>query len=125
MSDQAGLNQSCNFNSVRGLDKIRKMPVDNEELAQAKETFINQFIFKFTTSASIVAQKVDIEYEELPLNYLETYLDNVQAVTQENVQCVAKKYLHPDEIEILVVGNKEKFDKQLDNFGKVSVIELE
>src|SRR3989338_7474432 len=111
--------------ALEELDKIRKMPVDNEELAQAKETFINQFIFKFTTSASIVAQKVDIEYEELPLNYLETYLDNVQAVTQEDVQRVAKEYLHPDEIEILVVGNKEKFDKQLDNFGKVSVVELE
>ncbi len=110
--------------ALEELDKIRKMSIDKEELAQAKETFMNQFVFRFTTSASIVAQKVDIEYEELPLNYLETYLSNVQAVTREDVQRVAKKYLHPDEIKILVVGNKEKFDKQLDSFGKVNVIEL-
>jgi predicted Zn-dependent peptidase len=71
-----------------------------------------------------VGQKIDIEYEELPLNYLETYLDNVQAVTQEDVQRVARKYLHPDEIKVLVVGDKEKFDKPLDSFGKVNVIEL-
>lgn len=110
--------------ALEELDKIRKTPVDKEELFLAKETFMNQFVFRFTTSASIVAQKVDIEYEDLPLNYLETYLDNVQSVTQEDVLRVAKKYLHPDEIKILVVGDKEKFDKSLDNFGKVNVIEL-
>ena len=110
--------------ALEELEKIRKTPIDKEELTQAKETFMNQFVFRFTTSASIVGQKADIEYEELPLNYLETYLDNVQAVTHEDVQRVARKYLHPDEIKILVVGDKEKFDKPLDSFGKVNVIEL-
>lgn len=110
--------------ALEELEKIRKSPIDKEELTQAKETFMNQFVFRFTTSASIVGQKVDIEYEELPLNYLETYIANVQAVTQEDVQRVARKYLHPDEIKILVVGDKEKFDKPLDSFGKVNVIEL-
>lgn len=110
--------------ALEEIEKIRKMPVNQEELVQAKETFMNQFIFRFTTSASIVAQKVDIEYEGLPLNYLETYLENVQAVTQDDIQRVARKYLHPDQIKILVVGDREKFDKPLDNFGKVNVIEL-
>ena len=110
--------------ALEELEKIRKSPIDKEELTQAKETFMNQFVFRFTTSASIVGQKVDIEYEELPLNYLETYLGNVQAVTHEDIQQVARKYLHPDEIKILVVGDKDKFDKPLDSFGKVNVIEL-
>lgn len=110
--------------TLEEIDKMRKSPVDKDELAMAKETFMNQFIFRFTTSASIVAQKVDIEYEELPLNYLETYLDNVQAVTQEDIQRVAKKYLRPEDVKILVIGDKEKFDKPLDNFGKVNGIEL-
>ncbi|MBI2470741.1 MAG: insulinase family protein [Planctomycetes bacterium] len=110
--------------ALEELEKIRKTPIEKEELTQAKETFMNQFVFRFTTSASIVGQKVDIEYEDLPLNYLETYIANVQAVTQEDVQKVARKYLHPDEIKILVVGDKEKFDKPLDSFGKVNVIEL-
>ncbi|GAN31863.1 MAG: putative peptidase [Candidatus Brocadia sinica] len=110
--------------ALEEIDKIRKAPIDKEELALAKETFMNQFVFRFMTSASIVAQKVDIEYEDLPLNYFETYLDKVQSVTQEDVQRVARKYLHPDEIKILVVGDKEKFDKPLDSFGKVNIIEL-
>ncbi|MBI5678075.1 MAG: insulinase family protein, partial [Planctomycetes bacterium] len=110
--------------ALEELEKIRKSPIDKDELTQAKETFTNQFVFRFTTSASIVGQKVDIEYEELPLNYLETYIANVLAVTQEDVQRVARKYLHPDEIKILVVGDNEKFDKPLDSFGKVNVIDL-
>ncbi len=110
--------------ALEELEKIRKSPIDKEELTQAKETFTNQFVFRFTTSASIVGQKVDIEYEDLPLNYLETYIANVQAVTHEDVQRVARKYLHPDEIKILVVGDNAKFDKPLDSFGKVNVIEL-
>jgi predicted Zn-dependent peptidase len=110
--------------ALEELDKIRKKPVDIEELSLAKETFMNQFVFRFTTSASIVAQKVDIEYEDLPLDYLETYLENVQAVTLDDVQRVAKKYLHPGDIKILVVGDEEKFDKPLDSFGKVNIIEL-
>ena len=110
--------------ALEELEKIRKSPIDKDELTQAKETFANQFVFRFTTSASIVGQKVDIEYEELPLNYLETYIANVQAVNQEDVQRVARKYLHPDEVKILVVGDNEKFDKPLDSFGKVNVIEL-
>ena len=110
--------------ALEELENIRKTPIDKDELSQAKETFMNQFVFRFTTSASIVGQKVDIEYEDLPLNYIETYLDNVQAVTHEDVQRVARKYLYPDEIKILVVGDNEKFDKPLDGFGKVNVIEL-
>ena len=37
---------------------------------------------------------------------------------------MARKYLHPDKMMLLVVGNKEKFDSPLSNFGDVNVIEL-
>jgi len=111
--------------ALEEIEKMRAVPVDNEELTHAKETILNQFVFRFTTSASIVAQMIDIEYEGLPLDYLETYVDNIQAVTIEDIQRVAQKYLHPDKIKILVVGNKDKFDKPLDTFGKVNEIALE
>lgn len=111
--------------ALEEIDKIRKTSVGDEELMLAKETFMNQFIFRFVASAHIVGQMVDIEYEGLPLNYLDTYLDNVKAITKEDVARVARKYLHPDKMKILVVGNKEKFDKPLDTFGEVNVIKLE
>jgi predicted Zn-dependent peptidase len=48
--------------ALEEIERMRTTPVDNEELTHAKETFLNQFVFRFTTSASIVAQMVDIEY---------------------------------------------------------------
>ncbi|OHB72207.1 MAG: hypothetical protein A2W17_07555 [Planctomycetes bacterium RBG_16_41_13] len=111
--------------ALEEIERMRATPVDNEELTHAKETFLNQFVFRFTTSASIVAQMVDIEYEGLPLDYLETYVNNIQAVSAEDIKRVAQKHLHPDKISILVVGNKDKFDKPLDTFGKVNEVLLE
>ncbi|MHC4268718.1 MAG: M16 family metallopeptidase [Planctomycetota bacterium] len=105
--------------------KIREEQVDDEELELAKDTYINQFIFKFTSSASVVAQMVGIEYEGLPLNYLETYVDSIKVITKEDIMRVAKKYLHPDDIKLLVIGDMEKFDKPLAEFGEVNTIELE
>jgi zinc protease len=105
--------------------KIREEQVDDEELELAKDTYINQFIFKFTSSASVVAQMVGIEFEGLPLNYLETYVDNIKVITKDDIERVAKEYLHPDEIKLLVIGDKDKFDKPLGEFGEVNIIELE
>ncbi len=105
--------------------KIREEQVDDEELELAKDTYINQFIFKFTSSASVVGQMVGIEYEGLPLNYLETYVNNIKSVTKEDITRVAKEYLHPDEIKLLVIGDMEKFDKPLSEFGEVNTIKLE
>ncbi|MCQ4574630.1 MAG: insulinase family protein [Candidatus Brocadiales bacterium] len=105
--------------------RIKQRPVSDDELNGAKDTFINQFIFLFTTSGAIVSHMVDIEYKGLPLDYLDTYVDNIKAVTREDLMKVAKKYLHPDKIIILVVGDEDKFDRPLNDFGKVNVLELE
>ncbi len=104
--------------------KIREEYVDDNELALAKDTYINQFIFKFTSSASVVGQMVGIEYAGLPLDYLETYVDNIKVITREDIARVAKEYLHPDEVKLLVIGDMEQFDKPLTEFGEVNTIEL-
>ncbi|HHT9134642.1 MAG TPA: M16 family metallopeptidase [Candidatus Avalokitesvara rifleensis] len=106
------------------LQRIKQKPVSDEELTLAKDTFINQFIFLFTTSTAIVSHMVDIEYEGLPLDYLDTYVANITAVTKEDVLRVAQEYLHPDKITLLVVGNEKRFDRPLNHFGNVSIIEL-
>lgn len=105
--------------------KIRDELIDDDELELAKDTYINQFIFKFTSSSSIVGQMVEIEYEGLPLDYLETYVDNIKVITKEDIERVAKEYLHPDNIKLLVIGDMKQFDKPLTVFGEVNAIKLE
>lgn len=110
------------LNEVR---KIKDELVDVDELELAKDTYINQFIFKFTTSASIVGQMVGIEFEGLPLDYLETYVDNIKSITREDILRVSKEYLHPDKMHLLVIGDQEQFDKPLSVFGEVNNIPLD
>ena len=59
-------------------------------------------------------------YYGLPSNYLETYRANIEKVTKDDVVRVAKKYVHADDLSILVVGKAADFDKPLDTLGKVT-----
>ncbi len=104
--------------------EIRENPVKDEELKNAKEYIVNSFVFKFTSNARIVSRFVTFEYYNLPTNYLETYLENIRKVTKKDILRVAQKYLKPDQTVILVVGNKNKFEAPLNEFGKVNEIKL-
>ena len=66
-----------------------------EELDWAKKTLINQFIFSFTSSASIVSQQIQLEYDGQPPDTLEKYRERVGAVTFEDLERVAAQHLHP------------------------------
>jgi predicted Zn-dependent peptidase len=106
------------------IERIRSEPVTPEELARAKESFSNSFVFRFTTASQIVEEMVGIEFFGLPRDYLKTYLSRVAAVTAEDVLRAAQTYLHPDRATILILGNREKFSEPLDAFGEVRVIPL-
>jgi predicted Zn-dependent peptidase len=110
--------------ALEEIQKIKEKPVEEEELVNAKDTFTNQFIFLFTSTSAIVSHMVSLEYQGLPPDYLDTYVAKVKAVTREDILRVARKYLQPDKITLLVVGNKDRFDRPLSEFGEVKTIEL-
>ena len=56
---------------------------------------------------------------------METYREKIAAVTVDDVNTVAEKYLHLDRAVLMVVGNSDKFDGSLNEFGNVIVIPLE
>lgn len=105
--------------------RIRSGPVSEEELQRAKDSFLNSFVFSFARPAQIVGRQVSLEYYGLPGDFLERFRDRVAAVTTEDIQRVARQYLHPDGFTLLVVGKQEHFDRPLSSFGKVSTIVLE
>jgi predicted Zn-dependent peptidase len=104
---------------------MTKKPVTDQELALSKDSIINSFIFGFTNTASVASQKARLEYYHYPVGYLENYRDNIARVTKEDVLRVAKKYLHPEALKLVVVGDTKRFEKPLSTFGKVEQIKLE
>ena len=106
---------------VKGL---RDTPVPTAELQRTKDSLINSFVFGFESSSQIAFQQMMLAYRGFAPDFLETFTDNIAKVTAEDVQAVAQKYLHPDALTIVTVGNKESFDRPLDEFGEVNEIEI-
>ena len=83
-------------------------PPTEEELAQAKETMINSFINRWTGSSYALAQIMGLEFLGRPADYYQTYLDRLRRITTADVQRVAKKYLHPDRLVVVLVGKRSE-----------------
>lgn len=104
---------------------MTKELVSEEELKQAKESIINSFIFGFARADYIVTQQARLDYYDFPQGYLENFRDNIAKVSREDVLRVARKYLHPEAMTIMVVGDDSKFDQPLSTVGTVREIKLE
>lgn len=109
---------------VNVVKDLRQNPVPSDELQRTKDSLINSFVFSFESSSQIALQQMMFAYRGIAPDYLETYTDKIAAVTVEDVQHVAQKYLHPDALTIVAVGNQENFDRPLSEFSEVNVIEI-
>ena len=103
---------------------LRENPVSEEELQRTKDSLINSFVFGFESSSQIAFQQMMLAYRGFAPDFLETYTDNIAKVTAEDVQAVAQKYLHPDALTIVTVGNQDNFDRPLGEFGEVNEIKI-
>ncbi|MBI3096676.1 MAG: insulinase family protein [Planctomycetes bacterium] len=113
------------------IERLRREPVSASELDNAKNAFIERFPSNFSTAFGTVNVLADNEYNGRPMDYYAKYRDRIRAVTAEDVQRVAKQYLHPDGLAILIVGNLDKIRKGIDrhpvdinSLGTVKTLEL-
>ena len=106
------------------VESMIEAPPSDDELALAKEGKLNRFVFNFTSSTEIVRKRVVLEFLGYPLDYLDTYEERIAAVKGDDVHRAAKRYLHPDKLVVLVVGDADQFDKPLSTFGPVNTIKL-
>ncbi len=96
--------------------------VTAQELEWAKESLLNSFIFSFSSSSQVVTQQMLLEYEQLPRNFLDTFPSRIKAITLDDVQRVAREYLHPSQSIVLTIGDAQDFDKPLSDLGPVSEV---
>ena len=87
------------------LERIRTEPVSEKEISDAKSYLTGVFPLRLETQEGLIDQLVQIKMFDLPDDYLETYRQRIQAVTIEEIQGVAAKYVKPDEAAIIIVGD--------------------
>jgi zinc protease len=106
------------------LGDLQSKPFTADELAQAKEAILNAYVFTADSKAKILGQRVNLEFYGYPADYYQTYTTKLQAVTADDVARVAKKYVQPSQVSVLVVGKEKDFDKPLSSLGAVTPIDI-
>jgi len=109
---------------VANMERMRTELVTDRELAEAKEAYVNSFVFSFASSSAIVGRLIELEYDGLPKDFLQQLRARVIALTKEEILAAAKKHFHPERLTIVAVGAGEALQKLLSGFGEVKQIAL-
>ncbi len=106
------------------IDNLAKQPITDDEIQHAKDAILNAFIFRLDSPDKILGERMTYEYYGYPPDWLDKYQGEVRKVAAADVNRVATKYLHRDQLAVLVVGNTKDFDKPLSSLGPVKTIDI-
>jgi predicted Zn-dependent peptidase len=109
---------------MANIERMRTELVSDAELGEAKEAYVNSFVFSFSSPSAIVSRLIELEYDGLPKNFLQQLREKVVKLTKEDILAVSRKHLHPDRLKIIAVGSGETLPKVLSSFGEVKEIKL-
>jgi zinc protease len=96
------------------------------ELKRAKDNILNSFLFRYDSKDKVLAEREKLEFYGYPADYLEKYKAGLEKVTLEDLTAAAKKYIHPEKLAVLVVGNGPEIKPGLDELklGPVKTVDI-
>ena len=105
---------------------LNTTPFTEEELQRAKDSILSSFLFQYDTKDKVLAEREKLEFYSYPADYLETYKSAIEKVTVADVTAAAKRYIHPEKLAVLVVGNESEIKPGLDDLkmGPVKPIDI-
>ena len=71
------------------------------------------YVLQNSTRVGVIGQIENGFYQELPKDYIDTYVQKITAVTPKDVTDMAAKYLRPEKMTIVIVGDKAKIAEQV------------
>ncbi len=98
---------------------IRDRLVPAEELTNAKRALVASFALSTESASTALRNAITIKDYGFPADYWDTYPEKISAVTAEDVQRVARKYVPVDNVQIVVVGDAAKIRDVLSKFGPI------
>jgi len=101
--------------------------VTDEELRRAKNYVALSYPSEFQSVGAIAAALAEVVIYNLPDDYFNTYTPRILAVTKEDVERVARKYIDPERIAIVIVGDRKKIEKGVAalNLGPIENLTIE
>ncbi len=108
------------------IEGLTSTPFTETELKRAKDNILNSFLFRYDTKDKVLAERERLEFYGYPADYLETYRAALEKVTVADLTAAAKKYIHTDQLAVLVVGNGPEIKPGLDDLklGAVKNVDI-
>ena len=94
--------------AMEEIRRVREQGVSVGELKAAKDYLIGSFPLRLDTNRRVANFFAHVEFFELGLDYPDRYSELIRRITQEDILRVAKRYLQPEKLIVVVVANQEK-----------------
>jgi len=107
------------------IKRIRDERVSEQEFRNAKRSMVAAFALSLESPGGILGNHMTRWLYGLPVDYWDKYPDRVMAVTEQQVQAAARKYLDPSRLQIVAVGEGGKIADVLKTFGIVETYDTE
>jgi predicted Zn-dependent peptidase len=95
------------------IERLKKEPPSEAELQGIKNYLVGIYVLQNSSRTGVIGQLESVDYNELPADYLATYVSKLAAVTPADVSAMVRKYLALDKMTMVVVGDRSKIDAQL------------
>jgi predicted Zn-dependent peptidase len=107
------------------IDRLRTERIADKEVGDKKRSMVASFALSLESPMSIMSNYITSRIYNFPADYWDRYPERMAAITQDQVQADAKKYLEAGHIQIVAVGDAKKIGDVLKKFGTVEVYDTE
>ena len=103
--------------------RIRDEKVGAEELEASKRAIVASFALSLEQPARMLGFAITSKQYGFPADYWDAYPARIMAVTADDVQRVARKYLNPEALQMVAVGDASKIGPALEKYGAVEIFD--
>jgi zinc protease len=105
--------------------ELREKPIPEKELADTKRAVVANFALSLENPQQVLGYYVDSWVYRLPADYWDTYPARIEAITVQQAQAAAQKYLDPSRLHIVAVGDAAKVTEILKKKGTVETYDAD
>ncbi len=100
------------------IDRLKRYGVSQKEVLDAKKQFLNTLVFMYDSPQKVMERRLFYALRGMPADSFRKLIRDIEAVQKEDVDRVARTYIHEKWLKVLVVGDRASLEKQLSVFGK-------
>jgi len=106
-------------------NRLRDQKIPQNELDEAKRSIVASFALSLESPSELLGDAIVRKIYGFPADYWDTYPAKIMSVTPDDVQRVARKYLNPDNLQVVAVGDVSKIKTVMEKYGPVEVYDAD